>query len=64
MVGGGGGGGGGGVGSDATVADIVVLFVKPLLSVTVRLMVYVPLAAYVCVAVTPVALPPSPKVQA
>jgi hypothetical protein len=42
----------------------VVTPVWPISSVTVRVTVFVPLAAYACVGVTPVPVEPSPKFQA
>ena len=54
---------GGGV-SSATVTERVVVAVAPSSSVTVRVTGYVPATPKVCDAVTPVAVPPSPKVQA
>jgi hypothetical protein len=47
-----------------TVTDRVVVAVPPRLSVTVSVIVYVPAAAYVCDAVAPEPVVPSPKFQA
>src|SRR5712691_4989353 len=51
---------------DLSMTTTFTLFapVLPELSVTVKVTVNVPAMAYTCVAVTPVAVPPSPKVQA
>src|SRR5204862_6486570 len=53
----------GGVLGGVTVMLCDVDPVPPLLSVAVRLTVYVPPAAYVCLGFAPVAVAPSPKLQ-
>jgi len=47
----------------ATATARSTLEVRPPLSVTVSLTVYVPAFVYVCEGVAPAALPPSPKLQ-
>jgi hypothetical protein len=54
----------GGCGGLTVVTVLVVEFVRPLLSVTVRVIVLDPAVAYVCVAVTPVPVVPSPQFHA